>query len=99
MVYNIAVSIICNTFNHEKYIRNALNGFLKQKTNFEFEILIHDDASTDNTQKIIKEYEDAYSNIYPIYQTENQYSKGIKIGEAFQYPKARGKYIALCEGD
>ena len=50
----IMVSICCLTYNHEKYIRDALDSFLMQKTDFEFEILIHDDASTDTTQDIIK---------------------------------------------
>ena len=94
------VSICCATYNHEKFIRDAIEGFLMQKTNFPFEILVHDDASTDNTQDIIREYEKRYSNlIFPIYQKENQYSRGIKVSHSFQYPRARGKYIALCEGD
>ena len=54
---DIMVSVICNAYNHEKYIKDALDGFVSQKTNFNYEILIHDDASTDNTASIIKEYE------------------------------------------
>jgi len=73
---------------------------LMQKTTFPFEILIHDDASTDGTADIIREYEAKYPDIIkPIYQTENQYSKGINPYIAFVYPRAQGKYIALCEGD
>lgn len=94
------VSICCLTYNHEHYIRDAINGFLLQKTTFPFEILIHDDASTDNTAEIIREYEAKYPDIIkPIYQTENQYSKGIGISKGFQFPRVKGKYIALCEGD
>lgn len=95
------VSISCITYNHAPYIRRALSGFLSQKTNFPFEILIHDDASTDETQEIIREYEEKYPDIIkPIYRTENQYSKGIRnISGAFNFPRARGKYIAMCEGD
>lgn len=94
------VSIVCITFNHERYIRDALNGFLMQKTDYPFEILIHDDASTDNTADIIRDYERRYPQlIKPIYQTENQYSKGIKISPTFNFPRAQGQYIALCEGD
>lgn len=94
------VSIICNTYNHQEYIKDALDGFLMQKTDFPIEILIHDDASTDNTTDIIREYEKKYPNIIkPIYQTENQYSKGVDIIEKYQYPRVKGKYIALCEGD
>lgn len=94
------ISIICNTFNQEKYIADALNSFLMQKVNVPFEVLVHDDASTDNTPKIIKEYEEKYPDIIkPIYQSENQYSKGISITPQIQIPRAKGKYIAFCEGD
>lgn len=96
----IIVSIICNTYNHENYIKDALDGFLMQKTEFKYEVLVHDDASTDKTPDIIKEYEKKYPDIIrPIYQKENQYSKGISIGRTFQYPRVRGKYVAICEGD
>jgi glycosyltransferase involved in cell wall biosynthesis len=94
------VSICCLTYNHAEYIRNAIDGFLMQKTTFPFEILIHDDASTDNTAQIIREYELQYPHlIFPIYQKENQYSKGRRLTLRFNVPRARGKYIALCEGD
>ena len=94
------VSICCITYNHEPYIRDCLEGFVMQRTNFPFEVLIHDDASTDRTADIIREYEAKYPDIIkPIYQTENQYSRGKSIWGEFQFPFARGKYIALCEGD
>jgi len=94
------VSVNCITYNHEPYIRDALNGFLMQETNFPFEVLVHDDASTDKTADIIREYEARYPKIIkPIYQTANQYSQGINISRNYQYPRAKGKYIALCEGD
>ena len=98
---DILVSISCITYNHEKYIRDALEGFLMQKTDFKYEILIHDDASTDNTAKIIREYEEKYPDlIKPIYQKENQWSKGnYRISSTFNIPRAKGKYIAFCEGD
>jgi glycosyltransferase involved in cell wall biosynthesis len=71
-----------------------------QKTDFKYEILIHEDASTDKTAEIIKDFQNKHSEIIkPIYQTENQYSKGKKINSTFNFPRARGKYIALCEGD
>ena len=96
----VEVSIICNTYNHEEYIEGTLKSFIKQKTSFKFEILIHDDASTDNTASIIKKFEKNYPDIiYPIYQIENQYSKGINITITYQYPRVKGKYIAVCEGD
>ena len=96
----IMVSIICNAYNHEKYIRDALESFVMQKTNFKFEVLVHDDASTDATADIIKEYEVKYPElIKPIYQTENQFSQGVHVSKKIQYPRVKGKYIALCEGD
>ena len=96
----IMVSICCLVYNHEKYLREALDSFIMQKTNFKYEILIHDDASTDGSADIIREYEQKYPDIVkPIYQKENQYSKGVRISWEYQYPRAKGKYIALCEGD
>lgn len=97
---DIAVSIVCNTFNQEKYIEVALKSFLMQETTFKYEILIHDDASNDNTTNIIKEYQKKYPNlIFPLIQEKNKYSEYIDITLKYQYPRARGKYIALCEGD
>lgn len=95
----IMVSICCITYNHEKYIKEALDSFLAQKTNFKYEIIIHDDASTDDTAKIVREYEKKYPDIFNnIYQNENQYSKGNSPA-LITMKLARGKYIALCEGD
>lgn len=94
------VSISCITYNHENYIRDAIEGFLIQKTTFPVEILIHDDASTDNTANIIREYEAKYPQlIKPIYQTENQYSKKDGTIGRIQRGRACGKYYAICEGD
>lgn len=96
----IAVSVCCLAYNHEKYIRDALEGFVNQKTNFRYEVLVHDDASTDKTARIIKEYEEKYPDIIRgIYQKENQYSQGVYVWEAYIYPIVRGEYIAICEGD
>jgi glycosyltransferase involved in cell wall biosynthesis len=95
----IMTSICCITYNHENYIADAIESFLMQKTNFNYEILIYDDASTDKTADIIREYETKYPGlIKPIYQTENQYSKGVKTIN-FSLQRAEGKYIAICEGD
>lgn len=98
---SILVSINCIAYNHEKYITKAIESFLMQDTNFEYEILIHDDASTDNTAQIIREYELKYPHkIKGIYQRENQYSKGLnRIFVDFLQPASKGKYIAVCEAD
>lgn len=95
------VSISCITFNHGEFIRETLEGFLSQKTSFCFEILIHDDASTDDTVTIIKEYAERFPSIIkPIFQKENQYSKGVRgMNRRFNFPRAQGMYIAMCEGD
>ena len=96
------VSIRCITYNHEPYIRECLEGFVMQKTNFPFEAIVHDDASTDGTAAIIREYAEKYPDIIkPIYETENQYSKHDgslrRIMNAAISPSS--KYIAYCEGD
>lgn len=96
----IAVSIICVTYCHEKYLRKALDGFLSQKTDFKFEILVHDDASGDETPNIMREYEQKYPDIVrAVYQKENLYSKGVRITDEILLPMVRGKYMAFCEGD
>lgn len=97
---NPLVSICCICYNHSLYINDCLDGFLIQKTSFDFEILIHDDASTDNTAQIIQEYEEKYPKLVKaIYQSENQYSKGVRPINKFNFERAKGKYIAMCEGD
>lgn len=97
------VAIQCITYNHESYIRDALEGFVTQKTEFPFVAIVHDDASTDGTALIIREYAEKYPDIIkPIYETENQYSKKdgtlTKIlNDAIEALNV--KYVALCEGD
>lgn len=78
----IMVSICCTAYNHEKYIRRALDGFVSQVTDFKYEVIVNDDASPDKTAEIIREYEKKYPDIiHGIYQTENQYSKNVNITE------------------
>jgi glycosyltransferase involved in cell wall biosynthesis len=94
------VSISLVVFNQEKYLRQAIESCLMQEVNFDYEIIIHDDKSTDNSAKIIKDYANDYPDIIvPILQTENQFSKGTEIISNFIIPKAKGKYIAFLEGD
>ena len=93
------VSILCHCFNHENYIEDALNGFLMQKTDFPWEVIVHDDASTDNSIEVIKEYAEQYPTIIkPMFQKENQYSKGLKP-TFFTSKAAKGEFFAFCEGD
>ena len=95
------VSISCITYNHINYIEQCLDGFLEQETDYPFEILIHDDCSTDGTTEIIQKYSTKYPDIIkPMYETENQYQQGKPAGSLiWNIPRAKGKYIALCEGD
>lgn len=96
----IGVSIYCAVYNHEKYLRKCLDGFVMQKTTFPFEVIVHDDASTDHSADIIREYSEKYPDIFrPIYQTVNQYSQKVQIFDTFVLPIVRGKYLASCEGD
>ena len=94
------VSVVCLAYNQEKYIRQALDGFVMQKTNFPFEVVIHDDASTDKTAQIIKEYQQKYPHlIRPIFQTKNQFSLGKNILVDFMLDHIHGEYVAMNEGD
>ena len=99
-MHNCLVTVFCLAYNHEKYIRSTFEGFVKQKTSFKFKVLVHDDASTDNTPNIIREYMEKYPDMFEaILQEENQYQKGIDIEDVFIFPKIEGKYVAVCEGD
>lgn len=93
------LTVCCITYNHANYLADALDGILKQETNFPFEIIIHDDASTDGTQEIISQYQLAYPQIIKsVIQPINQYSLGARPMQTLM-PMCRGKYVAVCEGD
>ena len=97
------VAIQCLVYNHEPYLRECLNGFVSQQTDFSFVAIVHDDASSDNSTAIIREYAERYPNIIkPIYEVENQWSKNDDsflriISKALENTQC--KYIAICEGD
>ena len=93
------VSVILVTYNHEQYVEDALRGFLLQQTDFPFEIVVHDDASTDGTVEIIKNFVAEYPGLFKlVVQKRNQFSQGRKpLPFALRY--ARGEFVALCEGD
>ena len=95
-----AVSVFCTTYNQVNYISQCLDGFLAQKTNFPFEVLVADDASTDGTSDIVRTYVERRPDVFTaILQDVNQYSQGVRITSKFLWPRSRGRYIALCEGD
>lgn len=98
---NVEVSVCCITYNHQPFIKKAIDSFLSQETNFDFEIIIHDDCSTDGTIDVLKEYEQMYPDIIKIiFETENQWQKTKKgIFVNYTLPHSQGKYIAICEGD
>lgn len=94
------VSILCITYNQKRFIKQTIDSFLEQKTDFPFEILVHDDASTDGTTEILKEYADMHPGIFRLFlEKENQYSKRNFRFIKDMYIAAKGKYIATCEGD
>ena len=100
MENEIKVSVMCMVYNHAKYLRQCLDSFIMQKTNFAFEVIVHDDASTDGSADIIREYAEKYPDIIvPILQTENQCSKHVFFQTDIMLPMARGQYLADCEGD
>lgn len=97
----VMVSIRCITYNHAPYIRQCLEGFVMQKTNFRFQAVVHDDASTDGTTDIVREYAEKYPDIIiPMYEEENRWSKHdgslLTIMLPYMY---KAKYWAECEGD
>ncbi len=100
MSNDIIVSVICIVYNHEKYLEQCLNGLVNQKTSFRYEVIVHDDASTDKSPEIIKDYQKKYPEIIiPILQKENQYSKESTAINKITFSKAKGQFIAFCEGD
>lgn len=100
MEEKIQVSVYCLVYNHAKFLKKCLDGFVNQKTNFRFKVIIHDDCSTDGSQNIIKEYMEKYPDIFePIFQNENQHSKGVPILKNYIMPRICGEYVAMCEGD
>lgn len=94
------VCIRCTTFNQEKFIAQCLDGFLIQETNFPFEVIVHDDASSDKTADIIREYAAKYPKIIkPYIETENQWSKNDGSFTRIMNSLLTRKYVAMCEGD
>lgn len=95
------LSVCCMVYNQKKYIRQTLESLLMQRTSFPYEIIVHDDASTDGTKEIIEEYTLDFPHIIkPVFQKENKYSLfGMNFLFKYATSKAKGKYIAMCAGD
>src|SRR5690625_4147124 len=92
-----AVSICCVTYNHEKYIEAAIKSFLMQETDFPFEVIIGEDCSTDGTRNIIDRYCIKYPNLIRVISSDANVGMNRNTSRVFN--AARGKYIAICEGD
>lgn len=102
MAEDVVLSVWCITYNHAPYIRNALDSFINQKTDYKYEILVHDDASTDGTIEILKEYEKRFPELVRVfYEEKNQYSQGRfnLVLQKMAETELRGRYVAICEGD
>lgn len=100
MQFQKKVTVLCVTYNHRAYIGQCLESLVVQKTNFPFEVIVHDDASTDGSAEIIRDYADRYPHIIkPILQEENQWRKGKTMSKTFIYPHITGEYVSYCEGD
>ena len=94
------VTVIIPTHDHAPFIARAVESVLAQKTTFSFDILIHDDASTDGTAEIVRRYAAQYpQKIQLIAQTVNQYQRDKKIQTHILYPRISAKYTAICDGD
>lgn len=94
------VSVLCLVYNQAQYLRQCIDSLVLQQTSFPYEIIIHDDASTDGSVEIIRDYANRYPSIIkPVLQKENQFSKHVPITTNYMLPRARGKYLAFCEGD
>lgn len=91
------VSVFMLAYNHEKYIAEAIESVLMQKTDFDFDIVIGEDCSTDATRHIVLEYAQKYPNkIKPILHNVNV---GAMLNQMYVLEACTGKYVAMCEGD
>ncbi|MER9000014.1 glycosyltransferase [Mesorhizobium australicum] len=97
----IRVSVLCQTFNHARFIGQALSSILMQKTSFPFEVIVHDDASTDGTTDIVRAHVAKHPGmVRAITQQTNLYSCGVRgMVAKFLLPLAKGRYWIVCDGD
>lgn len=93
------VTVIVTTYNQQDFIADCLNGILSQQTDFDFEVLVGNDCSTDRTAEIVTNYTVKNQKVKLYTPAENIVSTGQSISHSLLLPMAKGKYIAFCEGD
>ncbi len=93
----VKVSVLMTTYNHDKYITDSINSVLMQKVDFEYEIVIGEDSSTDNTRAILRQFKDQYPEKIKLFLHE----KNIGMHANFEclFNACSGNYIAVLEGD
>lgn len=99
---DVGVSIFCLTYNHVDYIQDTLEGFIKQKTNYRYNVFVYDDASTDGTSQILLEYQNKYPELFRVYISEYNRFKDRNMKKFIYDLKVKNltaKYVAMCEGD
>lgn len=96
---NNLVSVVMITYGHEKFIREAVEGVLMQNCDFEVELIIADDKSPDNTEKIVRDIIENHPKGNWIKYTKHFQNKGMIPNFMWALEQAKGKYISLCEGD
>lgn len=95
----VLVSVVMITYGHEKYIRQAIEGVLMQQGDFDLELVIANDCSPDNTDAVVQDVLSHHSNAHWIRYVRHEKNIGMMPNFIFALQQAKGKYIALCEGD
>ena len=93
------ISVVMITYRHEKYIQKAIEGVFLQKTNFPIEFIIANDNSPDNTDNIIKQIIKNTPDNVQVRYTKHEVNKGMNPNFTWALKQAKGKYIAVCDGD
>lgn len=96
---NSVISVCMITYGHELYIREAIEGVLMQKGDFEIELIVANDCSPDNTDEVVNEIINNHPKGSMIKYTRHQKNKGMNENFMWALNQCTGKYIALCEGD
>lgn len=96
---NILLSVEMITYKHEAYIKQAIEGVLMQETNFEFELIIADDCSPDNTENVVRDFINKHPKGHLIKYFRHEKNIGMNANASFAVNQCHGKYVAICEGD